>query len=141
MRSGLKGAYEAWAFGGAPDKLAELVLKGIKTATCSAYDLYLAENEPMPKAGDYSVILNSEGRAVCIIRTTKTYVAEFDEVSAEHAFKEGEGDRTLEYWRAVHEDFLTDELATKNLKFNSQTKVLCEEFELVYPKKLGGPDI
>ena len=32
--------YEAWGFGGAPDKLADLVLKGIKTATASAYDLY-----------------------------------------------------------------------------------------------------
>ena len=139
--SGLTGAYEAWAFGDAPDKLAELVMKGIKTATCSSYDLYQAENEPMPKAGDYSVILDSKEEAVCVIRTTKTYVTEFDEVSAEHAFKEGEGDRTLEYWRAVHEDFLTGELALINLEFSGRTKVLCEEFELVYPKKLGGYDI
>ena len=58
--SGLEGAYEAWAFGEAPDKLAELVVRGIKTATCSAYDLYAAENEPLPEAGDYSVILNSK---------------------------------------------------------------------------------
>ena len=39
-RSGLSGTYEAWAFGEASDKLAELVVQGIKTATCSAYDLY-----------------------------------------------------------------------------------------------------
>ena len=37
--SGLTGEYEAWAFGEAPDKLASLVKGGIKTATCSAYDL------------------------------------------------------------------------------------------------------
>lgn len=29
-RSGLKGNYQAWAFGGAPDKLAGLVLQGVK---------------------------------------------------------------------------------------------------------------
>ena len=29
--------YEAWRFGDAPDKLADLVLKGIKTATASGY--------------------------------------------------------------------------------------------------------
>ena len=40
--SGLEGTYEAWAFGEAPDKLADLVVRGIKTATCSAYDLYAA---------------------------------------------------------------------------------------------------
>ena len=34
--------YSAWGFLDAPDQLADLVLKGIKTATASAYDLYLA---------------------------------------------------------------------------------------------------
>ena len=30
-----KAEYEAWAFGGAPDQLAELVLEGIKTGSNS----------------------------------------------------------------------------------------------------------
>ncbi|MBR3241422.1 MAG: ASCH domain-containing protein, partial [Parasporobacterium sp.] len=70
-RSELAGTYEAWPFGEAPDKLADLVLQGIKTATCSAYDLYQINNEPLPQAGDYSVILNSSEEAVCIIKTIK----------------------------------------------------------------------
>lgn len=37
--------YEAWGFGNAPDKLADLVLKGMKTATASGYDLYFIEGE------------------------------------------------------------------------------------------------
>lgn len=45
-RSGLSGSYEAWSFGEVPDKLAELVVQGIKTAACSAYDLYQINNEP-----------------------------------------------------------------------------------------------
>ena len=105
-KSGLTGTYEAWAFGDAPDKLADLVRKGVKTATCSSYDLYLRENEPLPKAGDYSVILNSNREAVCIVKTIKVYVTAFDQVTAEHAYKEGEGDKSLEYWREVHVDFL-----------------------------------
>ena len=130
--SGLTGGYEAWEFGEAADKLADLVIRGIKTATCSAYDLYLIENEPIPKAGDHSVILNSKNEAVCIIRTTKAYTVPFDTVTKEHAYKEGEGDRSLEYWRGVHKDFLTRELASAKLEFSEKTKVLCEEFELVY---------
>ena len=130
--SGLKGDYEAWAFGEAQDKLASLVTEGIKTATCSAYDLYQAENERLPGAGDYSVILNSREEAVCIIKTTKVYVAAFHQVTAEHAYKEGEGDRSLEYWREIHEDFLKRELAAINRSFDEDTKVVCEEFELVY---------
>lgn len=50
--------YEAWAFGGAPDELAALVLQGEKTAASSAYELYGQGKEPLPKAGGYSVILN-----------------------------------------------------------------------------------
>ncbi|MBQ3273408.1 MAG: ASCH domain-containing protein [Solobacterium sp.] len=130
--SGLTGTYQAWPFGEAPDKLAELVRQGIKTATCSAYDLYQAGNEPLPQAGDYSIILNSRNEAVCIIQTTRVYVTEFNQVSAEHAFKEGEGDRSLAYWREVHENFLTNELSSVHKAFDENTKVVCEEFEVVY---------
>ena len=131
-KSGLSGTYEAWPFGEAPDKLAELVLKGIKTATCSAFDLYQIYNETLPQEGDYSVILNSKEEAVCIIKTLKVYVCEFSQVSEEHAFKEGEGDRSLKYWRKVHSNFLTNELASVNRLFDEHTKVVCEEFEVVY---------
>ena len=130
--SGLIGDYEAWAFGDAQDKLASLVKEGIKTATCSAYDLYQIEDESLPKIGEFSIILNSREEAICIIRTTKVYVEAFNQVTAEHAFKEGEGDRSLEYWRRVHESFLKRELAAINRSFDEDIKVVCEEFELVY---------
>ena len=133
-RSGFTGTYEAWSFGEAPDKLANLVLQGIKTATCSAYDLYLIDNEPLPQTGDFNVILDSNDEAVCIIKTLKVYITEFNQVSEEHAFKEGEGDRSLSYWRKVHVSFLTDELASVNKTFDENTKVVCEEFELVYAR-------
>ncbi len=133
-QTGLTGTYEAWAFGEAADQLANLVIEGIKTATCSAYDVYIAEQEPLPEEGAYSVILNSNSEAVCVIRTTKVYVTEFAKVSAAHAYREGEGDRSLKYWRAVHEAFLKKELAPLKLVFSDQTKVVCEEFELVFPK-------
>lgn len=131
-KSGLTGTYEAWSFGEAPDKLAELVMQEIKIATCSAYDLYQVEGEPIPKVGDYSIILNSNDEAVCIIKTTTVYVTEFNKVSSEHAYKEGEEDRSLDYWREVHINFLTNELASVHQSFDENTKVVCEEFEVVY---------
>ena len=132
-KSGIKADYDDWAFGGAPDALAELVLNGIKTATASAYPLYEQEQEPLPKAGDYSVILNTKGEAVCIIRTTKVYVVPFREVSADHAFREGEDDRSLESWRKVHRDFFTREMNYEGLSFDEDMPVVCEEFMRVYP--------
>ena len=126
--------YEAWRFGDAPDKLADLVLKGIKTATASGYDLYFMEGaeEQLPQPGDYSVILDAQDEAVCVIQTTKTTVVPFDEVSEEHAYKEGEGDRSLAYWRAVHEEFFTKEFEETKTEFNGQTRILCEEFQVLY---------
>ncbi len=132
-KSGIKADCDDWAFGGAPDALAELVLNGIKTATASAYPLYEQEQEPLPKAGDYSVILNTKGEAVCIIRTTKVYVVPFREVSADHAFQEGEDDRRLESWREVHRDFFTREMNAGGLTFDEDMPVVCEEFMRVYP--------
>ena len=90
------------------------------------------EEDPLPQSGDYSIILNSKDEAVCVIQTTKTTVVPFDEVSKEHAYKEGEGDRSLAYWRDVHEDFFAEEFAETELEFNGQTSILCEEFKVVY---------
>ncbi|MBQ6374451.1 MAG: ASCH domain-containing protein [Clostridia bacterium] len=131
-RSGLTGRYEAWAFGGAPDKLAELTAKGLKTATSSALSLFRASQEPLPQAGDYSVILDSKGNAVCIIRTTNVYVTRFDQVPEVHAIMEGEGDLSLDYWRSVHEEFFTEELRSIGLRFGPDMDVVCEAFELAY---------
>ena len=131
-QSGLTGIYEVWAFGEAPDKLASLVKDGIKTAICSAYDLYEAEDESLPVVGEYSVILDSHDEAVCIIRTEKVYVVEFDQVTAEHAWKEGEGDKSLAFWRDVHEKFFAECLREAGLEFTPDMKVVCEEFAVVY---------
>ena len=125
-------SFEAWAFGGDPDKLAMLAKTGVKTGSSSAFPLYGLEGEPLPEAGEYSVVLDSKGDAVCVIRTTKVYLAAFSEVGAGHAYKEGEGDRSLSYWRAVHEDFFRREMAEAGLVFDGSMLVACEEFEVVY---------
>lgn len=128
--------YEAWAYGDSPDKLAELTLNGIKTATCSAYYWYDAEGEELPKVGEYSVILNSKEEAVCVTETTRIYVERFKDISEEHAYKEGEGDRSLEYWRKVHTDFFTKELGEVGVSFSEEMQLVCEEFKVVYKQEL-----
>ena len=108
---------DAWQFGVEADLLAQLVLEGTKTATASAYDL----------------VLDSQDQAVCIIQIKKVSVVPFNQVSAEHAFKEGEGDRTLAYWRDVHENFFKPYYNEYGLTFNGDSQIVLEEFEVVYP--------
>ena len=132
-RENITSDYESWAFGDAADALAELVLIGKKTATASAWPLYELEGIQIPKAGEYSVILNKHEDAVCIIKTTRVTVVPFDEVDQRQAWKEGEGDRSLSYWREVHEAFFRKELQEAGLSFDEKMKVVCEEFIRVYP--------
>lgn len=126
------GGYEAWAFGADADLLAHLVAIGEKTATASAYPLYALENEPLPAEGSYHVILDAKGNAVCVIQIQKVTVVPFHEVTAEHAYKEGEGDRSLAFWRAAHEKFFTECLHEVGQEFTPHMKVVCEEFMVVY---------
>lgn len=127
---------DAWAFGVDPDLLAELVFKGEKTATTSAYDLYAVEDEPLPQEGTFDVILDSKDQAVCIIEITKVSVQPFHQVSADHAYKEGEGDKSLAYWRQVHEEVFTEWMSEIGLTFTPDSKVVLEEFRKVYPLQL-----
>lgn len=126
--------YEAWAFGGAPDELAALVVKGVKFGTASAYDCYVAEEalDEIPKVGDYSVILNSRDEAVCVIRDYDVYIRKFIEVSPFHAYAEGEEDRTLAAWRKIHTDFFTSEFEEMNIVLSDDSLIVCEKFSLEY---------
>lgn len=125
-------AYTSWSFGQDSDALADLVVQGIKTATASAYVWYEIEGESLPRVGDYSIICDSQNQARCIIQTTAVSVVPFDQVSEQHAAKEGEGDRTLKTWRKIHEAFFRAEFAAAKLRFHPQIAVVCEEFRVVY---------
>lgn len=124
--------YEAWSYGSAPDQLLDLTMKGIKTATASAYQLYQLDQEKVPEVGDYSILLNSQGEACCIIQTTKVTIVPYREVTEEQAYLEGEGDRTLRYWREVHEEFFRGELEPRGLEFTEEILVVYEQFKVVY---------
>ena len=126
--------FDSWAFGVDADNLAQLVLDGKKTATTSGYDLYDLAEEELPKEGSFDVILDEKDQAVCIIEVTKVSILPFNEVSEDHAAKEGEGDLSLNYWRRVHEELFSEWYAEEGLTFTPRSKVVLEEFRVVYPK-------
>ena len=125
-------AYDSWAFGSDPDTLAALVLSGKKTATASVAVLYELEGEALPKAGEYSVILDSKDTALCIIRDTMVSVVPFRDVDTQHARLEGEGDLSLAYWRDVHRSCFSEWMQEDGLVFTEDTEIVLERFEVVY---------
>lgn len=127
--------YTAWSFGDnepLADELAQLVLQGIKTATASALWEYESEGESVPEPGDLSVILSGDGRPLCIIETVEIRTLPFNAVDAQFAADEGEGDRSLAYWREAHRRFFTRTLSAIGREFSETMPVVCERFRVVF---------
>jgi uncharacterized protein YhfF len=118
-----------WAFGNTPalaEELLALVLAGKKTATCSALWKYETEHWPMPQKGEMSIVVDSAKRPRCIVETTGVEIKRFEDVDAEFAHDEGEGDQSYEHWRAVHEKYFRGEG-----RFSPDMMIVCERFRVV----------
>ena len=132
--TGIDGPYEAWAFGdpSLPDlatELALLVRDGPKRATAGLASEFEDENETLPEIDDLSVILDGEGAPICVIRTTAVEIRRFGDVDEAFAWDEGEGDRTLEWWRRAHLWFLEQQ----GIPIDDDTLMVLEHFELLWP--------
>ena len=114
----------SFAFGDGPklaDELLELVIKGTKTATCST------EDEPLTSTpGERWVVLDGAGTPRCVIETVEVSYRRYDEVDAAFAHDEGEGDRSLTYWRDAHRRYFG-----RMGKFSEDMMLMCERFRLV----------
>lgn len=127
----LKAKYpqaQAWAIGDSAElanALADLVVKGKKTASCGSLASWEAESAP-PKVGSYHIILNGQQEPVCVIRIMSLRLVRFCDVDEAFARKEGEGDLSLTYWRTEHQRFFTQAGG-----FSEDMELVAEEFALV----------
>ena len=126
---------EAWMFGDGSEAmgndLGELVVQGVKRATCSAKCLHDLEGEDLPAVGQYGIILNGKSEPLCIIQFTKVSITPMNEVTEAFAALEGEGDLSYEYWYNEHERFFRKELSSYNIEFSIDMDLVCQEFKVV----------
>jgi len=116
---------ESFAFGDSPelaDELVALVLEGKKRATCWA----VVEGMKGAEIGEQMVVRDGAGRPRAVVQTLELKQRRFDEVDEQFAFDEGEGDRSLAYWRGAHQRYFT------RLKlFDPKMMLWCERFRVV----------
>jgi uncharacterized protein YhfF len=127
--------YVAEAWGDSPQlaqELADLIVAGIKTATCSALWDWQAENEPIPEAGVITIVLDGQNQSVGIVETVEVTVRPYHEVDAQFAYEEGEGDRSLDYWRQAHWQFFSRTLPNIGKEPTQDMPLVCERFRLIY---------
>ncbi|MEB3212341.1 MAG: ASCH domain-containing protein [Leptolyngbyaceae bacterium] len=123
-------------FGDTPDlirELTQLVLSGTKTATCSALWELETESEELPTVGSKTITLDENDQPVCIFETTEVIIQPFDQVDAQFAYDEGEGDRTLEIWRQEHWTYFSRVLPTIGKEPSPTMMLVCERFRVIYP--------
>ncbi|MBZ0298893.1 MAG: ASCH domain-containing protein [Anaerolineae bacterium] len=130
-----QAAYSAWSFGDSPalaDELGQLVVEGAKTATASAVWEYEHDGTPPPHVGELSVILAGDGTPLGILETTEVRTLTFNAVDSDFAAEEGEGDRSLAYWREAHRRYFSRVLPPIGRTFDETMPVLCERFRVVF---------
>ncbi len=76
------------------------------------------------------MVLDGQDAPVCIVRTTRVELRRFGDVDEQFAWDEGEGDRSLAYWREAHIVYL----ASVGITIDDDTLVVLEWFELVWPR-------
>lgn len=111
---------------------ADLILRGEKRASCSLDYWYSHEGEPMPIIGHLQVVTNWNGGPICIIEITSVEKCKYNDVSAEFAYAEGEGDKTLAWWREAHWQFFSLECDQLGIILNEDMPLILERFKVVY---------
>jgi len=116
------------------NECAELVIKGIKQATATSLWWFKKNNKPLPKVGNQYIVTDWNGDSKAIIETSKIELTSFNEITPEFAKTEGEGDKSLKYWKEVHQAYYTREMKLYNEKFDENMIIVCEYFKTIYTK-------
>ncbi len=135
--TGVTGDFAAaWGFGDNPELIDELlgyILSGIKRTSTSLCIETELEGWPTPKVGEFNVILDGRDKPVAVIKTVSARKVKYRDVDADHAYWEGEGDRTLESYFREHDKYYARRGEALGFEFNGDMDVILERFELVYP--------
>ena len=135
-RGGVDADYVVVFFGDTAemmDELLDLVLAGRKRATASLARDYGPGREPMPRVGDFVVVVDAKDTPKCIWRTTEITVKPLIEVDDAFAWDEGEGDRTRTDWLSNHRAYFASQAAREGFEMSDTIETVFERFEIVWP--------
>jgi uncharacterized protein YhfF len=128
--------YDVVAFGHGAEmayELAALVLAGTKRATAGLLRDFGEGKEPPPVLGGHVVMVDGSGQPRGIWRTTEVTIKPFNEVDAQFAWDEGEGDRTLAWWLDAHREYFEGHAARQGFIFHDRMDTIFERFTIVWP--------
>jgi uncharacterized protein YhfF len=117
-------ALESFSFGDSPemaDRLLAFVIGGSKRATC-----WSVVDGQQTHVGKQMVVRDGRGKPRLVVETVELEQRRFCDVDLQFALDEGEGDESLEDWRAGHRAYFS-----RNGGFDAEMLLWCERFRLV----------
>ncbi|WFE50917.1 MULTISPECIES: ASCH domain-containing protein [unclassified Micromonospora] len=103
-----------------------LVLAGVKTATAGRLAEYAEEGEELEHVGERLALIDDDA-LVGVVEITGVEVVRFADVPWEFAQAEGEGDRSIEEWRAGHSAYW----ARLGTPVDADSPIVCLRLRLV----------
>ncbi|WP_020531528.1 ASCH domain-containing protein [Flexithrix dorotheae] len=115
------------------DECAYLVVKGIKRATSTSLWWFQKNKAQLPVPGDLAIITDWNKNAKAIIETISVQQIPYHKITAEHAAIEGEGDKSLAYWKKVHWAYYSREMAPFSESPSDDMIIIFEQFKCIFP--------
>lgn len=113
-------------------ELADLVKRGVKTASAGLVAAWHADGDPLPRVGDVEIVIDWSGEPVAVVEVTEVRVLTFSDVDAAFARDEGEGDGSLAWWQDAHRRYFARECVRLGLQSTGTMPVLCRRFRLLH---------
>jgi uncharacterized protein YhfF len=136
------GSVIAGRYGDSPElsaSLLALIREGHKRAGTSLLWALEANKEPIPQIGQIEIVVDHQNEPALVTRITRVEVAPYNQVTAEYAAIEGEGDVSLKYWREVHWAFFSCECKRIGRVPTESMPIVCTVFEVLnmIPREAG----
>jgi uncharacterized protein YhfF len=128
------GPVRAGSYGDSPElsaSLLALIRDGRKRAGTSLLWAIEVEKEPLPQIGQIEIVVDHQNEPALVTRITRVEVVPYNQVTAEYAAIEGEGDGSLHDWREVHWAFFSRECKRIGRVPTEFMPVVCAVFEVL----------
>ncbi len=116
------------------DELVSLIASGTKSAGSSLVLDYQFAGDPLPTPGTVSLVVDSKGIPVCIIEIDEVIQYKFKDVPIRVAHAEGEGDKSIEYWKRVHREFFGPSMKPLGIEDLDDAMIVTEFFKVIYSR-------
>jgi uncharacterized protein YhfF len=128
------GPVRADGYGDSPQlsaALLALIREGRKRAGTGLLWAMQAEAEDIPQVGQIEIVVDHRNEPAFVTRITRVEVLPYNQVTAEYAAIEGEGDGSLDFWRKAHWAFFSRECKRIGREPTETMPVVCSVFEVL----------